>query len=163
MQIEWGQIVTHMIGFLLAVWLLKRYAWGPLLGFIEKRREEIASSFEDIERDKAEAQALKDKYDKELDNIEEIRRNRIQEAAQEAEKLAAGIKEEARTEALAAREKAKQDIAIELDKANEVLKNRMVDAVITTTEKMINETLDKDKHAKLIEDVLTRAEANRKR
>ena len=158
MHIDWGQIVTHMIGFLIAVWLLKRYAWRPLLGFIEKRRELIASSFAEIETEKAEAQALKDRYDKELENIEEIRRDKIQEAAHEAEKLAAEIKEEARREALEAREKAKQDIALELDKANEVLKDRIIEAVFTTTEKIINEKLDKDKHSKLIDDVLAEAD-----
>ena len=154
MHIEWAQIVTHMIGFILAVWLLKRYAWSSLIGFVEKRRETIASQFAEIERAKTALAEQKQRYDHELENIEVARRDRIQEAAQEAEKLASDIKEEARREAVAAREKAKQDIAIELDKANELLKDRIIEAVFTTTEKVIKERLDKDKHNKLIDDFL---------
>ncbi len=96
MHIDWGQIVTQAIGFLIAVWLLKRYAWSSLLGFVEKRRETIASAFEEIESQKAENAEQKRQYDLELQNIEATRREKIQTAAAEAEQLANDIKEEAR-------------------------------------------------------------------
>ena len=151
MNIDLGQIFTHIVGFLLAVWILKRYAWNNILGFVEKRREAIAASFAKIEKDQAAVDAQKERYDQELLKIEETRREKIQQAAREADALAGEIKEEARREALAAREKSKQDIALELDKANEILKDRIVDAVIHTTEKMILERLDKKKHHQLID------------
>jgi F-type H+-transporting ATPase subunit b len=157
MHIDWGQIVTHIIGFLLAVWLLKRYAWEHLLRFVQKRREMIAASFDEIEKGQSEVAAQKVELDRELDNIEATRRERIQEAAQEAETLASEIREEARKEAIATREKAKQDIAIELDKANEILKDRIIDSIVVATEKMTGESLDRDKHNKLIDDFLNNA------
>ncbi len=158
MHIDWGQIVTHAIGFLIAVWLLKRYAWSGLLGFIEKRRQLIVTSFEEIDEGKSEIAEEKARLDKELENIEATRREKIQEAAREAEELAGGIKDDARKEAIAAREKAKHDIDIELDKANEVLKDRIVDSVLTATEKLIGEKLDRDRHNKLINDFLDNVE-----
>jgi F-type H+-transporting ATPase subunit b len=160
MQIDWGQIVTHIIGFLLAVGLLKKYAWGHLLGFVEKRRQTIANSFDEIEKGKAEVEAQRSTLDQEMEKIEDTRRQRIAEAAQEAESLANDIKEEARREAVATREKTKQDVSIELDKANEILKDRMIDAVLTTTEKLLTERLDKSKHHKLIDDFLSRVKVN---
>ena len=156
MNILLGQIVTHIIGFLLAVWLLKKFAWGHLLGFMEKRRETIANSFAEIEKGQAEVQAQKEHYEQELQNIEVMRREKIQEAAHEAEELASKIKEEARQEAVEMRQKAEQDIAIELDKANEILKDRIIDTVFATTEKMIRESLDKEKHSKLVDDFLAK-------
>lgn len=154
MELQWGQIVTQIIGFLLALFLLKRYAWGSILGFIEKRRETIASSFDEIGRKMTEADALKSKYDAELEHIEDTRRAKIQEAARDANKLAAEIKEDARKNAVLMREKTQQDIALELDKANAILRDRMVDAVIISAEKVIKERLDQDKHRKLINDFL---------
>jgi len=159
MHIDWGQIVTHAIGFLIAVWLLKRYAWSGLLGFIEKRRQTIATSFEEIDKGRSEVAEEKARLDKELDNIEATRREKIQEAAREAEALAGGIKEDARKEAIAAREKAKHDIDIELDKANEVLKDRIIASVLTATEKLIGEKLDRERHNKLINDFLDNVKA----
>ena len=67
------------------------------------------------------------------------------------------IKEEARRDTVAMREKAKADIEREVDKANAVLRNQMVEAVITTTEKVIRERLDMEKHERLIEDFLKEA------
>ncbi|MDH3217268.1 MAG: F0F1 ATP synthase subunit B [Candidatus Krumholzibacteria bacterium] len=159
MQVDWGQIVTHAIGFMIAVWLLKRYAWEHLLGFVEKRRETIAASFEEIDKGKADIASEKARLDQELENIEATRREKIQQAAQEAERLASEIREEARREAIATREKTKQDIAIELDKANEILKDRTIEAVLTATEKMIDDQLDRDKHNKLIDEFLNQVKA----
>ncbi|MEE9269526.1 MAG: F0F1 ATP synthase subunit B [Candidatus Krumholzibacteria bacterium] len=159
MNIDPAQIVTHILGFLLALWLLKRYAWESVLGFVQKRRDTIAASFEQIEQDRTAVAAQKEQYDQELLKIEDTRRERIQEAAREAESLANEIKEEARKEALTAREKAKQDIALELDKANEILKDRIIDAVIHTTEKLILERLDKKKHSELIDRFLSTVKA----
>lgn len=158
MHIEWGQIVTHIIGFLIALWLLKRYAWQSILDFIDKRRETIADSFAQIEQEKSVVAEQQKRYEKELENIEATRRAKIQEAAEDASKLAGEIKEEARREAIKTREKAKQDIDIELDKANAVLRDRIVDSILITTEKVIHERLDKEKHGKLIDDFLAELE-----
>ncbi|NIM19713.1 MAG: F0F1 ATP synthase subunit B [Candidatus Latescibacteria bacterium] len=157
MVLQWGQIVTQIIGFLVAVWLLRRYAWEKILSIIEQRREKIALSFKEIEQTKTEAEVQRQKYEKELENIESLRRAIIQDAAREANQLASEIKEDARREAVAMREKAKEDIAREVDKANAVLRDQMVEAVITTTEKVIRERLDDEKHSKLIEDFLKEA------
>lgn len=160
MQIDFVQIVTHIVGFLIALWLLRKYAWNSLLGIVQKRRDTIASSFEEIEQGKAAVEQQKQQYELELQKIEETRRDKIQEAAREAEKLASEIREDARREALAEREKTKKEISIELDKANEVLKDRIVAAVLQTTEGLLGEKLDPDKHNRLIDDFLSKVKVN---
>jgi F-type H+-transporting ATPase subunit b len=156
MHIDWGQILTHIVGFLIAIWLVRRYAWDKMLQFIEHRRETISASFSEIERGQEEIAAQKEHYEKELENIEVARRSRIQDGAREGEKLAAEIREEARQVAVDMRQKAKQDISLELDKANVILKDRMIDAVLVTTEKILGEKLDRERHARLIDDFLGR-------
>jgi F-type H+-transporting ATPase subunit b len=154
MNLEWGQIVTQIIGFLIVVWLLRKYAWDKLLGLMEERRQKIETSFQEIDDAKAEVEAQRAAYEKELANIEDLRRARIQQADQEANQHASEIREEARRETVKLRDKAKEDIERDVDKANAILRDQMVDAVITTTEKVIRERLDRDKHSKLIEDLL---------
>ncbi len=161
MNIDWAQIITHAVGFLIAVWLVKKFAWQKLLRFIEHRRETIAASFSEIDEGRKEVAAEKQRYQAQIENIETTRRARIQEAAREAEKLSGDIREETRRETVAMRQKAKQDIALEIDKANILLRNRMVDAVFVTTEKILREKLDKEKHARLIDDFLNQVQADR--
>ena len=160
MNIEWGQIVTHILGFLIVLWLLRKYAWGQILGFVDKRRQTIVDSFAEIEKGQAEVEQQKHHYDAEIQKIEETRREKIASAAKEAEDLATSIKEDARRDAVDTRDRAKQDVVIELERANEILKDRMIAAVITTTEKILGEELDSDKHNRLIAEFIAKVKVN---
>lgn len=157
MNLQWDVMLTQAIGFLIVMLLLRKFAWGKLMEFIDKRREKIAASFDEIEKEKESVGQLRGKYEQELADIETTRRARIQEAAHEANKLASDIKEDARKEAVALRVKTNQDIALELDKANVTLRDQMVNAVILTSEKIIKERLDSEKHKQLIVDFLETA------
>jgi F-type H+-transporting ATPase subunit b len=154
MDIQWKLVLTQLLAFLIVLWVLRKYAWGTLLGLIEKRRAHIVSEFESIEKGKADVDSLRAKYEDELAEIDATARAKIQEAVSEANDLAAGIKEDARKETVAMREKTNQDIELELDKANVALRDRMVGAVVVATEKLIRERLDSDKHKQLISDFL---------
>jgi F-type H+-transporting ATPase subunit b len=154
MELQWRALLTQAIGFIVALWLLRKYAWHRLLEFTEKRRQHIASEFESIERARSDVDGLRRKYDEELAGIEATRRARIQEAATEATTVASHVREEARREAVAMRVKAGQDIGIEMDKANAEFRDRMVNAVITATEKLIRQRLDDAQHRRLINEFL---------
>ncbi|MDH4037666.1 MAG: F0F1 ATP synthase subunit B [Candidatus Krumholzibacteria bacterium] len=154
MELQWKALLTQVVGFLIVLWLLRKYAWDKLLAFIEKRRETIAAEFESIERTRADADALRRKYDEELAGIEATRRARIQEAAHEASGIAGKIRDEARQEAVDMRVKATQDIGMEMDKANATFRDQMVDAVLTATEKLIRQRLDDAQHRRLINEYL---------
>ena len=99
-------------------------------------------------------------YDAEIQKIEDTRREKIASAAREAEDLATSIKEDARRDAVDTRERAKQDVVIELERANEILKDRIIAAVITTTEKILGEELDRDKHNQLIAEFIAKVKVN---
>jgi F-type H+-transporting ATPase subunit b len=154
MHLEWSVIITQAVGFIIVLLILKKYAWGKLLGYIDQRRDKIAGEFANIERSQVEVDKLKGDLDKQLAGIEETRRQKIQEAAQEAGKLAGDIKDEARQDVIALRQKAERDIQMELDKANVQLRDQMVNAVVTATEKLIRERLDSDKQRQLISEFL---------
>ncbi len=154
MELQWKALLTQVVGFLVVLWLLRKYAWDKLLDFIEKRRQAIADEFENIERAKADADALRRKFDEELAGIEATRRARIQDAVHEANDIAGKLRDEARKEAVAMRVKASQDIELEMDKANATFRDEMVDAVLTATERLIRQRLDDAQHRKLIAEFL---------
>ncbi len=55
MNIEISQVITQIIGFLITVWLLKRFAWKPLLSMMDERRQKIKDEFQRIEDEKVKA------------------------------------------------------------------------------------------------------------
>jgi F-type H+-transporting ATPase subunit b len=154
MELQWKALLTQVVGFLIVLWLLRKYAWGKLLAFTEKRRETIANEFANIEKSKVDADALRRRYEEELAGIETTRRTRIQDAAHEAAEIASQIREDARRESVDLRVKANQDIAMEMDKANAAFRDQMVNAVIAATDKLIRLRLDDAQHRRLINEFL---------
>ncbi len=147
--IDIKQVLTQIVGFLLMVWLLRRYAWGPLLGLLEARREKIAGEFKEAERRKAEANDLKARYELELRGIEAQARQRLQEAMAEGQKLAAEIKSQAQADAAHRMQQAADEIAREREKAKELLKEQMVALSLKAAEKILRQKLDDQGQRKL--------------
>jgi F-type H+-transporting ATPase subunit b len=154
MELLPGQIITNIIGFVIAVLILRRFAWGPILRLLEERREKIQGEFDRIEEEKRAAAALKADYEAQLRTIEAQARARIQEAVQEGQKVAAEIKEQARQEGHDQLDRAKQEIERERDKAQVTLRNDVVDMVVRASENLISERLDDPLHRKLVTDFI---------
>lgn len=150
MGLEIGQIVTHIIGFLIAVLLLKRFAWKPLLSILEERRSKIKSEFDNIDKEKKKVEDLVSDYQTKLKEIDSLARVKIQEAAREGQKLANEIKENARKESKDILTRAREEIQMDVDKAKVQLKNDLVNMTMRAAEKLIRERLDEEKDRELI-------------
>lgn len=136
------QVITQILGFLLLVWILRQFAWGPLLGLLEARRQKIAGEFQEADRRKAEAAELKARYEMELKGIEAQARQRLMEAVAEGQRVAGEIKTHAQAEAQRRLERANDDIARENEKAKEILKERMIALALRAAEKILRQKLD---------------------
>lgn len=147
--IDWKQVLTQILGFLLLVWLLRQFAWGPLLGFLEARRQKIAGEFQEADRRKAEADGLKARYESELKGIEAQARQKLMEAVAEGQQVAGEIKAQAQTEAQHRLERANDEIARENEKAKEILKQRIITLSIGAAEKILRQKLDDQAQRKL--------------
>jgi F-type H+-transporting ATPase subunit b len=154
MNIQWQLLLTHAIGFLITLWILKKFAWRPLLSMMEERRQKIIGEFKKIEDDRADVQQLAAQYDAKLKEIDNERRAKLVEAVNEGKALAEEIKAAAHTEARQITERAKGEIQQDIAKARVQLKNDMVSLTVAAAEKIIHEKLDDDKHRKLIGDYI---------
>ncbi|HET9327390.1 MAG TPA: F0F1 ATP synthase subunit B [Candidatus Eisenbacteria bacterium] len=147
--IDIRQVLTQVLGFLIMVWLLRRFAWKPVLGLLEARRQKIADEFEEAERRKAEAADLKARYELELRGIEAQARQRLQEAMAEGQKLAAELKSQAQADASQRMQQAADEIAREREKAKEILKEQMVALSVRAAEKILRQKIDDQGQRKL--------------
>ncbi|MBK8229835.1 MAG: F0F1 ATP synthase subunit B [Candidatus Eisenbacteria bacterium] len=150
MNLIWSQVVTQIVGFLIALLILKKYAWGPVLALLEERRQKIQAEFDKIESTRQEVASLKGEVETQLRNMEAQARTRIQEAVQEGQRVAAEITEKARSESRELVERAKDEIARDRDKARVELRNEMVQMVVIATERVVSERMDEAKHKERI-------------
>jgi F-type H+-transporting ATPase subunit b len=150
MGFEWQQMLTNALGFVITFWILKRYAWKPLLALMEERRNRIVDEFKGIDDEKAKVAQQAAVYESKLKDIETERRARIVEAVDEGKKLAADIKAQAQAEVKEIHEKSKADLQRDIAKARVELRDQMVAITMSAAEKVIREKLDDAKHRELI-------------
>ena len=140
---------TQILGFLVLLWALRQWAWGPVLRALEQRRQGIAGEYAEAERRRNEADQLKAKYDQELRGLEAQARARLQEGIAEGQRIAGEIKAQAQREAQERLQRAEDEVARERDKAREQLKQQVVGLSIRTAEKILREKLDDPAQRKL--------------
>ncbi|OGW88162.1 MAG: ATP synthase F0 subunit B [Omnitrophica bacterium RIFCSPLOWO2_01_FULL_50_24] len=145
MGISIPEVLTQAFAFILLVFLLKKFAWKPLLKLLDERRQKIQLGLAQIERTKSEVDALKSDYEQRQAHIQEEMRKKLQQAIAEGKLIAKEIQEGARGEARALLEKAKTDIQLETEKAKIVLKNEIADLAVSAAERLIQEKMDAQK------------------
>lgn len=150
MNLEIQQILTQALGFIILLFLLKKYAWKPLLSLLDERRDKIASEFNNIERVKTEIGRLENDYRSKLADIDAQARQKIQEAVLEGQRIAVELQEKAREDANKTLEKAKANIEIEIAKARAELRTQMTSIAIRAAEKILQEDLNDDRHKRLV-------------
>jgi len=154
-------LLTQIVGFLIVLWILKRYAWGPVLGMLEARRQRIAGEIAASERLRKEAEAIKAEVENELRTIESQARQRIQEAVAEGQKVAEEIRATAQREARMIAERARANIELELKKARVEFRNEVVTMALGAAERLLQERLDPKEHGRIVERFLDDLEAER--
>lgn len=148
--VSWAQLAAHTVGFLIALVLLKKFAWGPMMDLMDERRDKITGEFDRIEQEKKGVADLTAQYEAKLREIDNERRAKLLEAVNEGKKIAEEIKATAREEVKQLQVKAKADINREIAKAKVQLRDEMVAITMTAAEKIIRERLDDEKHRNLI-------------
>jgi len=142
-------VLTQILGFLVMVWILGRFAWGPIVQGLEARRQKIADDFAEADRRRHEADQLKAKYEQDLRGIDAQARQKIQEAIVEGQKVAEEIKLQAQADAQARLKRAEEEVAVERDKAKGVIREQIVSLSIRTAEKILRAKLDDPAQRKL--------------
>ena len=139
-----GLFVWQTVLFLALLFLLRKYAWKPILGAVEEREEGIKNALEaadnakkdmealkaDNERILREAKAERDSILKEAREIKEtIITQAKTQASEEADKVLASAREQINNEKLAAITELKNQVAgLSIDIAEKVLKSELKDA-----------------------------------
>ncbi len=155
MQLEYGQIVAQIIGFLIVLWIMKRFAWKPLLRVLDERKERIQSELSEAEKRRLDMEELEKQYQDKLRNIDAEARARLQEAVKSAQKMASEIKEEARDEVKGMLGRARDEIERDRAQALVELRNDVVNMALKASEKVLRESMDEVRHKKIVADFLS--------
>jgi len=154
LELDWGLIVTQIIGFLLALWILKAFAWKPLLKMLDDRRQKIVGDINEAENIKSDANKVLDEYHSKLRDIEIEARSKIQEAVSDGNRIASEIREQAREESRQILARSREELTRDIARARVQLRDDMADMAIRAAEKIISTKLDGSEQRKILDDFL---------
>lgn len=155
--IDVRQFATQIVGFLLVLFILGKYAWPPVLGFIEERRKKIEGDLDHARQENERAVKLRAELDQELKGIEAKARARIQEAVTEGQRVASEIKAGAQKDVTSRLQRLNSEIEVEREKAMLALKQDLVKMTVEATEKILREKLDEKTQRRLVEEFIGQA------
>jgi len=148
--IDIRQVATQILGFLILLWVMRRFAWGPLLAQLEARRQKIAGEFAEAARRQAAADESRAQLEAQIRDNENQKRIKIQEGVAEGQRVAAEIQALAQQQAHDRLGHAEDEIARELEKSKELLKEKMISLSLRGAEKIMREKLDDARQRKLV-------------
>lgn len=144
-------VIVQALGFLILLYLLRRFLFDKIFALIKARREEIKDTFEATERDRQEAVKLKTNYEKRLSEAEDEAERRLTEAVKEAQKLGSELIERSRQETEVIKLKARETIELERKKITQELRNQVVALSLLASEKLIQQSLSHEAAEKLVD------------
>ena len=151
---DFGVLVLTVCNFLLLVFLLKKFAWGPIIGALEKRETQIESDKQTAANARQQAEQLKQELDDRLAQI----------SSEAAQKMAAAVKAgEAQKEQLLAQAKEQSErllqqataqIQAEKAKALADVRGEIVSISLLAASRVVEQNLKDENADKIVAQVL---------
>lgn len=155
--------IGQMINFIILLALLIFFGYKPIRKMLDERSDRIRQSMEQAEATKQEYENARIEVDKRISKARDEGQLMVGQAEKAGEKVKEEARQEARKEAQAIVEKTRAEIERERDNTINELRKEFVDIAILAAEKVISNTLDKEKHRLLIEKTLEESAALSKR
>lgn len=147
-------LVVFIINFIVLFVLLRLFLYKPVMKMLDERAKRTKDAMELAEATKKEFEQAKTEVQKQIEKGRLEAQAIITQAMQVGERLKEESRQEATKQAQAIVDRTRSELETERDKIVGDLRREFVDIAISAAEKVIKETLDKEKHRKLIEETL---------
>ncbi|MCF6138903.1 F0F1 ATP synthase subunit B [Pseudalkalibacillus berkeleyi] len=149
-----GDIIYQLFAFLVLLFLLRKYAWGPLMGIMKERESHISNEINEAEKSREEAKTYLDQQTEALKEARKEAQALIEAAKKQGEQQGEDILKAAREEANRMKESALSEIESEKEQAVLTLRNEVASLSVQIASKVISKELDEQAQQKLVNDYL---------
>jgi F-type H+-transporting ATPase subunit b len=149
-----GLMIWTLIVFGITLFVLWKFAFGPIQKMIDERRKRIREALDEADRARSEARKL-------LEEHRELRaraRSEAEEVLAEARRIADSMRERVREETEADRkrrlEETRKQVEAETQRALEQIRAEIAELALVAAEKVTRQALGKEDQRKLIDDAI---------
>lgn len=154
--LDWKILIGQVINFAILLYLLKRFAYKPLLHLLEKRKKEIAEGLEKsreaenfLQQIRTVEQRIKEKA--EIEKREIIKRAELQ-AQSRGEDILLSAEKQKQNIIKKAREMAEEEI----EREKEINKKEAIEIAFLTAQKFLKEKINQEDDKKFIEKLIAK-------
>lgn len=159
--VNWGDILVTLIVFIVLMLLLKKFAWGPLMGMMQQREEQVAGDLDAAEKSRQETKQLLEEQRSLLKEARTEAQAIVENAKKQADLQKEEIVSAARNEAVRLQESAKRDIETEKEKAIAAVREEVVSLSVLAASKVLDKEVSEEDNRSLIEETIAKAGENR--
>lgn len=156
MNINIPQMIVTLVNLLILFWIVKHFAFDRVNKILKDRKNLIEDTINKADEDLEKARVLKLQNQREIKTAREEGKTIVSQYKAKADSIYKEIVEDARKEASIIIEKSKVEIDRERSKAEDDIKNQVVDLAMTISEKVLGESIDMNKHKELIDEYISK-------
>jgi F-type H+-transporting ATPase subunit b len=146
-----GTVIVELITFLIMLAILARWVYPEIVRLAEARQRMVAEQLKEAEKARADAEARLQEAKANLDEARKTAQQVVDAATRSGEQVRQDLKQKAEDEARRIGENAQKEIEAERARALQSARDEVAGMVVVATQKVIGETLDEQKHRRLIE------------
>jgi F-type H+-transporting ATPase subunit b len=149
-----GLMIWTVVCFLITLFVLKKFAFGPIQAMLDERRDRIRRSIEEAENARTEARKLLEEHRALIGQARGQAEQILAEARKVADSQRQRVKEETEADRQRRLEETKRQIEAETHRALEQIRAEVAELTLVATSKVTGKVLDDDDHRRLIEDAI---------
>ncbi|HLG26664.1 MAG TPA: F0F1 ATP synthase subunit B [Paenisporosarcina sp.] len=156
-KLNTGDIFATLTVFILLMFLLKKFAWGPLMGIMKQREDLIASEIEAAENTRLESHQLLEEQRVLLKEARTEALGIVENAKHQGDAQREEIITTARAEATRLKESAVREIETEKEKAIAAVRAEVVSLSVLAASKVLGKEISEEDNRALIEETIAKA------
>ena len=155
-------LAAQIVNFLILLLILYFFAYKPVMKMLDERSRKIRESMDEVQKVKDQAAQTEEEFKKKIEAASKEGQEVIARAMRTGEEARQRAQLEAKQEAQGLVEKARVEIQRERDETIGELRQEFADLTVVAAEKVIGQSLDKEAHRQIINQVLDESSNLRK-
>lgn len=150
-------LVGHLFNFIILLVIFRALAYKPILRMLDERKQRIQEGLNAAENMRREAAESERQIQERLEQARQEGQALIVQAQQIANRIQDEARQQAQQQAEHLLARARSEIELERDAAIADLRREFADLAIVAAERVINQSLDRQAHRRLIDEVLAQS------
>jgi F-type H+-transporting ATPase subunit b len=150
-----GLMIWTIISFLITLFVLKRYAFGPIQKIIDERRERISQAIEEADKARDEARKLLEEHRALIAGARSDAEQILAEARRVADSQRDRVREEVEVDRQRRLEDTRRQIEAETQRALQQIRSEVAELTLIAAEKVTGKTLDQSDQRRLIDEAIS--------